>query len=332
MIHKEPPTKQGLYDPGYEHDACGMGFVVDLKGRKSHDIIEQALRILVNLRHRGAVGCEENTGDGAGILVQIPHEFFLKECAKLGIELPEPGHYAVGNVFLPTDPDSRRACEEMFEAEARNEGQEVLGWRDVPVDDSMIGPTAKIAEPSFRQVFIKRSADLPDGQGGLGFERKLCIIRKQSIRNIRSSGIQQARCFYISSLSFKTLIYKGMLSSTQLRPFYPDLHDPDFKSALGMVHSRFSTNTFPSWARAHPYRYLCHNGEINTLRGNMNWMQAREGLVLSKLFGKELSKLFPIAEPDCSDSGTFDNVLEFLLMSGRTLQESLMMMIPEAWQ
>ncbi len=332
MIHNVPPAKQGLYDPSYEHDACGMGFVVDLKGRKSHDIIEQALQILVNLKHRGAVGCEENTGDGAGILVQIPHEFFLKECVKLGIALPEPGQYGVGNVFLPTDDASRRVCEEMFEDQVRQEGQEVLGWRDVPFDDSMIGPTAKAAEPRFRQVFIKRSADLPDGHGGLAFERKLCIIRKQSIRNIRNSDIKQAKCFYISSLSYKTLVYKGMLSSTQLGPFYTDLRDADFKSALGMVHSRFSTNTFPSWSRAHPYRYLCHNGEINTLRGNMNWMHAREGRMKSSLFGQEdLEKMLPIIDVNNSDSGMFDNVLEMLLLTGRSIAHAMMMMIPEPW-
>jgi len=332
MIYSEPPAKQGLYDPNYEHDACGMGFVVDLKGRKSHEIVEQALQILVKLKHRGAVGSEVNTGDGAGILVQIPHEFFSRECAKLGIVLPEPGHYAIGNVFLPTNPDSRRACEEMFEDEVRREGQEVLGWRDVPVDDSMIGPTAKAAEPCFRQVFIKRAADWPDGKDELAFERKLCIIRKQSIRNIRNSGIEQSRCFYIASLSFKTLVYKGMLSSTQLRPFYLDLQDQDFKSALGMVHSRFSTNTFPSWARAHPYRYLCHNGEINTLRGNMNWMHAREGRMKSSLFGQEdLQKLLPIIDVNNSDSGMFDNVLEMLVLTGRSIAHAMMMMIPEPW-
>ena len=332
MTHKTPPTKQGLYDPSYEHDACGMGFVVDLKGRKSHDIVEQALQILVKLKHRGAVGCEENTGDGAGILVQIPHEFLLKECAKLGIVLPEPGQYGVGNVFLPTDDASRRVCEEMFEAEVRREGQEVLGWRDVPVDDSMIGPTAKNAEPVFRQVFIKRSADLLDGSDELAFERKLCIIRKQSIRNIRGSGVPQAEGFHLPSLSYKTIVYKGMLSSTQLRSFYLDLQDPEFTSALGMVHSRFSTNTFPSWNRAHPYRYLCHNGEINTLRGNINWMHAREGRMKSSLFGQEdLKKLLPIIDVNNSDSGMFDNVLEMLVLTGRSIAHAMMMMIPEPW-
>jgi glutamate synthase (ferredoxin) len=309
-----------------------MGFVVDLKGRRSHEIVEQALQILVNLKHRGAVGCEVNTGDGAGILVQTPHEFFQKECAKLGFALPEPGWYGVGNLFLPADEASRGECQRMFEAEVRVEGQEVLGWRDVPVDNSMIGPTAKATEPRFRQVFIQRAADLSDGPGGLGFERKLCIIRKQSIRNIRSSGIPGAEGFHITSLSYKTLVYKGMLSSTQLRPFYLDLQDPEFKSALGMVHSRFSTNTFPSWNRAHPYRYLCHNGEINTLRGNINWMQARERRMQSSLFGlDDLRKLLPIIDVNNSDSGMFDNVLEMLVLTGRSIAHAMMMMIPEPW-
>ncbi|MFN8004754.1 MAG: glutamate synthase large subunit [Acidobacteriota bacterium] len=332
MTGKEAPTKQGLYDPYYEHDACGMGFVVDLKGRKSHEIVQQALQILVNLEHRGAVGAEKNTGDGAGILLQIPHEFFQQECARLGFSLPAPGQYGVGNVFLPTDDESRRKCEELFEAEVRKEGQEVLGWRDVPIDDSMIGPTAQNAKPFFRQVFIKRAEELPDGHGGLGFERKLCIIRKQSIRNIRQSGLAQAPSFYLASLSCRTIVYKGMLSSTQLKPFYLDLNNPALTSALGMVHSRFSTNTFPSWARAHPYRYLCHNGEINTLRGNINWMHAREGRMKSSLFGQEdLQKLLPIIDTNNSDSGMFDNVLEMLVLTGRSIAHAMMMMIPEPW-
>jgi glutamate synthase domain-containing protein 2/glutamate synthase domain-containing protein 1/glutamate synthase domain-containing protein 3 len=336
MSHFGLPPKQGLYDPAHEHDACGMGFVVDLKGRRSHEIIEQALQILVNLEHRGACGCEKNTGDGAGILIQMPHEFLRRECAKLGIALPEPGQYGVGNVFLPTDERVRRECERLFEEEVRKEGQEVIGWRDVPFDDSMIGPTAKSAEPFFRQVFIKKSPSLAEAADGLAFERKLCIIRKQSIRNIRQwgrqSGAPQAEGFYISSLSFKTLVYKGMLNSTQLRPFYPDLHDPEMVSALGMVHSRFSTNTFPSWGRAHPYRYLCHNGEINTLRGNINWMHARESRMKSSIFGdEELKKLFPVIDVNNSDSGMFDNVLEMLVLSGRPIAHAMMMMIPEPW-
>jgi glutamate synthase (ferredoxin) len=325
------PHAQGLYDPAFEKDACGMGFVVDLKNRKSHEIIEQALQILVNLEHRGACGCEKNTGDGAGILIQIPHEFLKKECAKIGIDLPSPGEYGVGNCFLPRDGAARAEVERIFESFVREEGQEVLGWRDVPVDDSMIGPTAKAAEPFFRQVFIKRVNNFrdPDGQG---FERKLCIIRKRGIRGVRASGVAEAENFYLSSLSFRTLVYKGMLNSTQLRPFYPDLHDKTMVSALGMVHSRFSTNTFPSWNRAHPYRYLCHNGEINTLRGNINWMQAREARLKSDLFGnEELQKMRPVIDINNSDSGMFDNVLELLVLSGRSIAHAMMMMIPEPW-
>ena len=325
------PQKQGLYDPAHEHDACGMGFVVDLKNRKSHDIIQQALQILVKLEHRGACGCEKNTGDGAGILIQMPHDFLVRECEKRGIDLPLPGRYGVGNVFLPKDEASRKRCERIFEEVAREEGQEVLGWRDIPTDNSMIGPTALAAEPFMRQVFIKKGKvnETPDG---LAFERKLCIIRKRGIRKVRISGVKNAEGFYMASLSFKTLIYKGMLNSSQLGGYYPDLNDPLMVSALGMVHSRFSTNTFPSWHRAHPYRYLCHNGEINTLRGNINWMHARESLLRSDLFGnEELQKMRPVIDVNNSDSGMFDNVVEMLTLTGRSIAHVMMMMIPEPW-
>ena len=325
------PHKQGLYDPAHEHDACGMGFVVDLKNRKSHDIIQQALQILVKLEHRGACGCEKNTGDGAGILIQMPHDFLKRECEKRGIDLPLPGRYGVGNVFLPKDEASRKRCERIFEEVAREEGQEVLGWRDIPTDNSMIGPTALAAEPFMRQVFIKKGKvnETPDG---LAFERKLCIIRKRGIRKVRISGVKNAEGFYMASLSFKTLIYKGMLNSSQLGGYYPDLNDPLMVSALGMVHSRFSTNTFPSWHRAHPYRYLCHNGEINTLRGNINWMHARESLLRSDLFGNdELQKMRPVIDVNNSDSGMFDNVVEMLTLTGRSIAHVMMMMIPEPW-
>jgi len=325
------PPKQGLYDPAHEHDACGMGFVVDLKNRKSHDIIEQALQILVKLEHRGACGCEKNTGDGAGIMIQTPHTFLKKECEKLGMDLPLPGLYGVGNVFLPKDVASRKRCVKIFEDVVAEEGQEVLGWRDVPTDNSMIGPTALNAEPFMRQVFIKKGKvkETPDG---LAFERKLCIIRKRGIRKVRRAGIPNGETFYLASLSHKTLVYKGMLNSSQLGPYYPDLRDPDMKSALGMVHSRFSTNTFPSWNRAHPYRYLCHNGEINTLRGNINWMHARESRLQSALFGdEELQKMRPVIDVNNSDSGMFDNVVELLTLTGRSIAHVLMMMIPEPW-
>ncbi|HYE73494.1 MAG TPA: glutamate synthase central domain-containing protein, partial [Blastocatellia bacterium] len=325
------PPKQGLYDPAHEHDACGMGFVVDLKGRKSNEIIQQALQILEHLEHRGACGCEKNTGDGAGILIQTPHSFLKRECEKIGIDLPSPGLYGVGNVFLSKDEATRRRCEKIFEDTVREEGQEVLGWRDVPTDNSMIGPTALNAEPFMRQIFIKKGK-VNETADGLAFERKLCIIRKLGIRKVRKSGVKNAEAFYVASLSHKTLVYKGMLNSTQLRAYYPDLSDPLMVSALGMVHSRFSTNTFPSWNRAHPYRYLCHNGEINTLRGNINWMHARESRLKSELFGEEeLQKMRPIIDVNNSDSGMFDNVLEMLVLSGRSIAHAMMMMIPEPW-
>jgi len=327
------PAKQGLYDPQYEHDACGVGFVVDLKGRKSHDLVQQALQILVNLEHRGACGCEKNTGDGAGILLQIPHAFLVEECAKLGISLPAPGAYGVGMVFTPTDAHDRETCERLFEEIVRDEGQTVLGWRTVPADNREIGPTARASQPAFRQVFIGheplacRSAD----SDALAFERKLYVIRKRVEHAVKASDLGQRRMFYIPSLSSRTVIYKGMLNSDQLRMFYPDLLAPAVTTALAMVHSRFSTNTFPNWARAHPYRYLCHNGEINTLRGNINWMRARETMFASELFGDDLKKLLPVIDSTGSDSAMFDNALELLVLTGRTLPHAMMMMIPEPW-
>ena len=322
------PHKQGLYDPQYEHDACGVGFVVDIKGRKSHDIIRQAIQVLLNLEHRGACGCENNTGDGAGILLQTPHSFLAQECEKLKIDLPPYGQYAAGMVFLPTDLDSRQECERLFEEIVREEGQQVLGWRTVPVDDSHIGPTAKASEPVIRQIFIGRSEDIPDD---LAFERKLYVIRKRVRKAVKRSSIPQRGAFYIPSLSYKTIIYKGMLIADQLETFYPDLTDPAVESALALVHSRFSTNTFPNWARAHPYRYIAHNGEINTLRGNINWMHARESKFQSKLFGPDLHKILPVIDTDGSDSAMFDNALELLTLAGRSLPHAVMMMIPEPW-
>ncbi|HLN27125.1 MAG TPA: glutamate synthase large subunit [Gemmataceae bacterium] len=327
------PAKQGLYDPQYEHDACGVGFVVDLKGRKSHGLVQQALQILVNLEHRGACGCEKNTGDGAGILLQIPHAFLVEECAKLEVPLPGPGAYGVGMVFAPTDAHDRKTCERLFEEIVRDEGQTVLGWRTVPADNSEIGPTARASQPACRQVFIRyepsacRSADTDS----LAFERKLYVIRKRVENAVKASDLGQRRMFYIPSLSSRTIIYKGMLNSDQLRTFYPDLLDPAVVTALAMVHSRFSTNTFPNWARAHPYRYLCHNGEINTLRGNINWMRARETMFASELFGDDIKKLLPVIDSTGSDSAMFDNALELLVLTGRTLPHAMMMMIPEPW-
>jgi glutamate synthase (ferredoxin) len=322
------PPAQGLYDPAHEHDACGVGFVVDMKGRKSHSIVTQALTVLKNLLHRGACGCEVNTGDGAGILIQMPHAFLSRECAELGIALPALKHYGAGLVFLPRDPAQARRCQETFEAIIREEGQKVLGWRDVPTDDSPVGPTARSAEPAFKQIFIGRSPDIRDDTA---FERRLYVIRKRVEHAIWGSDLPERKFFYMPSLSSNTLIYKGMLSADQIETMFPDITDPAVESALALVHQRFSTNTFPSWPLAHPYRYLAHNGEINTLRGNINWMRAREALCGSPLFGDDLKKIFPIIIEGGSDSAIFDNVLEFLYMAGRPLPLAVLMMIPEAW-
>jgi glutamate synthase (ferredoxin) len=323
-----------LYDPQYEHDACGVGFVVDVQGRPSHDIVRKGIRILVNLEHRGACGCEKNTGDGAGILMQMPHRFLAAECDRINLRLPEPGEYGAGLVFLPTDPGERQRCERLFEKIVAEEGQKFLGWRTVPVDNATLGPTAQAAQPVIRQVFIGKQAQglRPVGSDDpLAFERKLYVIRRRVENAVKTSDIAQRNKFYVPSLSCKTLVYKGMLISTQLTEFYPDLLDPAVESALAMVHSRFSTNTFPSWSRAHPYRYLSHNGEINTLRGNINWMHARQSMFRSQLFGDDLAKVMPIIDADGSDSAMFDNALEMLVLTGRSLPHAMMMMIPEPW-
>src|SRR5262245_32115855 len=328
MTNATLPSAQGLYDPRFEHDACGVGFVVDLKARKSHDIVRKALAILLNLEHRGACGCEKNTGDGAGILLQTPHRFLAKEADRLGVRLPAPGEYAAGLVFLPTNKDDRAACKRLFEEVVREEGQHVLGWRDVPTENSPLGLTACAVEPTVRQILIGRAGAVADEAA---FERKLYVIRKRVEHAVRHSGLRQRKMFYVLSLSHKTIIYKGMLNSSQLAIYYPDLTDPAMETALAMVHSRFSTNTFPNWARAHPYRYLCHNGEINTLRGNVNWMHARESLFASGLFGDDIKKILPVIDQDGSDSAMFDNALEMLVLSGRSLPHAMMMMIPEPW-
>jgi glutamate synthase (NADPH) large chain len=334
--HRAPlitlPAKQGLYDPAYEHDSCGVGFVAHIKGHRSHQILIDAEEVLRNMDHRGACGCEANTGDGAGILTALPHEFLQRVVRQeLGAELPPRGQFAAGIVFLPRHEVERSKCKRAVEEIIAAQGQQLVGWRQVPTqtEKADIGPTAKASEPHIEQLVIAASG----GLSGDAFERQLYLIRKQASHRLRGdASLAEAKMFYICSLSTKVIIYKGMLTTEQLFRYFPDLAAPDYTSHLAMVHSRFSTNTFPSWDRAQPMRFMSHNGEINTLRGNMNWMHAREGLVKSKLFGKELPKLFPIVEPDCSDSGTFDNVLEFLQLSGRTLQESVMMMIPEAWQ
>jgi glutamate synthase (NADPH/NADH) large chain len=326
------PTKQGLYDPELEKDSCGVGFVANVKGVPSHQIVVDADTILRNMDHRGACGCEQNTGDGAGILVGLPDKF-LRRVAKstFGVDLPAKGLWASGNIFFPKIAAERDKCRRIFDRLIRSEGQTLIGWRDVPqqADLADIGPTARSAEPWTEQVFIQAAEGISPEE----FERKLYAIRKQASHMLRNdSTLEQASLFYVCSLSTKTLIYKGMLTPAQVVPYYPDLSEEDFETHLAMVHSRFSTNTFPSWDRAQPLRFMSHNGEINTLRGNINWMRAREGMAQSDLFGEELKKLFPVVEPMCSDSGTFDNVLEFLLMNGRTLQEAIMMMVPEAWQ
>jgi glutamate synthase (NADPH/NADH) large chain len=322
------PPRQGLYDPSFEHDACGFGFVVDLKARASHDIIRKALQVLLNLEHRGATGSEKNTGDGAGLLTQVPHGFLAARCRGLGIELPAPGAYGVGAVFLPQETASRQACERLFEGIVREEGQAVLGWRDVPTDDATLGPTARASQPVIRQFFVAKGEATSEGDA---FERKLYVIRRLVEKAVSRSAIPGRGHFYVASLSARTLVYKGMLNSDQLAAFYPDLRDEGLTACLAMVHSRFSTNTFPSWARAHPYRYISHNGEINTLRGNVNWMQARQRMFSSKLFGDDLKKVLPVIDTDGSDSAMFDNVLELLLLAGRSLPHALMMMIPEPW-
>src|SRR5580765_3538946 len=322
------PEAQGLYDPAHEHDACGVGFVVDIKGRKSHAIVSQSLTVLKNLLHRGACGCEVNTGDGAGITIQMPHAFLARECSRLGIALPAPGHYGVGLVFLPRDPAQAATCRSILEQTVSEEGQTVLGWRDVPTDDSPIGPSARSAEPVMVQVVIGRGAAVPDRSA---FERKLYVIRKRTEHTVRGSDLSERKYFYIPSLSANTLIYKGMLSADQIETMFPDVTDPLVESALALVHQRFSTNTFPSWPLAHPYRYIAHNGEINTLRGNINWMRAREALCRSRLLGDDLKRILPIVVEGGSDSAVFDNVLEFLVMAGRPLPLAVLMMIPEAW-
>jgi glutamate synthase (ferredoxin) len=314
------PPKQGLYDPQFEHDACGVGFVVDIAGRKSNDIVRRSLQVLVNLQHRGAKGCEANTGDGAGILLQIPHEFLKAECKKLGFDLPTPGNYGVGMVCLPRDSHSQRWGKEIVEAAIKRAGQTVIGWRDVPTNNEPIGDSAKAVEPVFKQVFIGRDAYLKSTDD---FERKLYLIRKR-IEKTTSE-------LYFGSFSARTVIYKGMLSADQMEIYFPDLTDSRIESALAVVHQRFSTNTFPSWSLAHPFRYISHNGEINTLRGNINWMRAREAQFQSELFGNDLKDLLPAIVDGGSDSAMFDNALEMLVMTGRSLPHAMMMLIPEAW-
>jgi len=323
------PQKQGLYDPAFERDACGVGFVANIRGEKSHDVVEKGLSVLLNLEHRGACGCDPESGDGAGILVQIPDALLRRECKARGFELPPRQRYAVGMLFLAQDPTAAARQAASFERAVEREGQALLGWRDVPHDPNAIGRLARAGLPRIRQVFVGargREADDADA-----FERRLYLIRRLVEREAGAESGGR-HFFYVASLSCRTIAYVGMLISTQIPRFYPDVTDPDFESALCLVHSRYSTNTFGAWDLAHPFRYLAHNGEINTIRGNQNWMHAREGTMASSLFGDDLKRLYPIVREGASDSARFDNALEFLVLTGRELPEAMLMMIPEAWE
>jgi glutamate synthase domain-containing protein 2/glutamate synthase domain-containing protein 1/glutamate synthase domain-containing protein 3 len=321
------PPKQGLYDPQFEHDSCGVGFIAHIKGHKSHDIVRHGVEILENLAHRGACGCDPETGDGAGILIQMPDAFFRKELAKNDIKLPALGDYGAGLVFLPTSLEDRNIIEKWTEHIIHEEGQKFIGWREVPHEPTKIGKVARSVMPAFKQLFIARGSKTPREN----FDRKLYVIRKRLWNKVYNSTLPQKNFYYFCSLNSHTMVYKGQLMSEQVDRFFPDLSDPVMVSAIALVHSRYSTNTFPSWSLAHPYRYIAHNGEINTLRGNINWIQTREKQFVSKAFGADLKKVLPIVVPHGSDTATFDNVLEMLVLCGRSLPHAMMMMIPEAW-
>jgi glutamate synthase (NADPH/NADH) large chain len=329
MSLRYPPGAQGLYDPSNEHDGCGVGFVAHIKGKKSHSIVEQGLTILKNLNHRGAVGWDPKLSDGAGLMIQLPDRFLREEMAARGVSLPPFGHYGVGMVFLPRDPASRFACEYEIERAIKDEGQVLLGWRDVPVDNSDLAEPAKRLEPVIRQVFVGRGAGVTVTDA---LERKLYIIRKSSGHAIQALALEHGREFYVPSMSARMLCYKGMLLATQVGEYYLDLKDQRVESALALVHQRFSTNTFPSWDLAHPFRMICHNGEINTVRGNVNWIRARQGAISSPVLGDDLQKIWPLIYPGQSDSASFDNALELLVMGGYSIAHAVMMMIPEAWE
>lgn len=328
MKHTVIPVRQGLYDPSFEKDACGMGFVAHIKGRASHDIVSKALTMLTNMEHRGGQGSEPNSGDGAGILLQIPHNFFEAEMRQFGYQLPEVGQYGVGMLFLTHDEEIRKAQEAQLARIIEDEGQQLIGFRDVPTYDEMLGKSAKEAKPFVRQVFIARSKEIA---ADIDFERKLYVIRRRAELAIRFGGAPEEDSFYVSSLSCRKIVYKGMLTTEQVGQFYLDLQDERLESAIALVHSRFSTNTFPSWERAHPFHFMIHNGEINTLRGNVNWMHARQSLFETPAFGDDLEKIKPIINPDGSDTAMFDNTFEFLYLSGRSLPHVAMMMVPEPW-
>jgi glutamate synthase (NADPH/NADH) large chain len=322
-------SRKGLYEPRFEHDACGVGFIADLNNVKSHEIVRKGIEILQNLDHRGARGAEKETGDGAGILVQLPHAFFLRECAKLGVTLPEPGEYAIGQCFLPKDKRTHVGARHVFRRALDELELDVLGWREVPTDRSTLGATAISGEPVVQQVIVRRPVSCRTQDG---FERRLFVARKYGTRMVRES-VQGTGAFYLCSLSSRTVVYKGMLTPAQVPAYFPDLLDESFESALALIHSRFSTNVLPTWPLAHPFRTLAHNGEINTLRGNLNWMRSREAIIASSLFTEdEIQKMRPITQEGSSDSGVLDNVVEFLMMGGRSLPHAMMMLIPEAWE
>ncbi|MGA8044577.1 MAG: glutamate synthase central domain-containing protein, partial [Terracidiphilus sp.] len=321
------PQPQGLYEPRNEHDACGMGLVASIRGEKSHEIIRKGLEVLINLTHRGAAGSDPETGDGAGILIQIPHVFFARECGELGMQLPEPGAYGVAMCFLPVDKHSRLQCEGLFERIAQAEGLTVLGWRDTPVNGDAIGREARASQPYIEQLFVGRPAGLDEE----AFERLLYRVRRHTENEMAESDIEGKEDFYIPSFSCRTIIYKGLMLAPQIEKFYFELANPLVTSALCLVHQRFSTNTFPSWKLAHPYRYVAHNGEINTIRGNVSWMNARQSVFESPSFGDQIEKLYPVVVSGGSDSASLDNAVEFLFQSGRSLPHVMAMLIPEAW-
>jgi len=324
------PECRGMYDPANEHDACGVGFVAHVKGQKSHGIVEQGLLILKNLDHRGAVGADPLQGDGAGILIQIPDRLYREEMAKQGVELPPVGEYGVGMVFLPQEAASRHACVEEIERSVAAEGQVLLGWRDVPVNREMpMSPAVRLTEPVMRQVFVGRGSDVFVTDA---LERKLYIIRRRAANAIKSLKLKHGKEFYVPSFSARTINYKGLLLATQVGVYFLDLQDERATSALALVHQRFSTNTFPTWDLAHPFRYIAHNGEINTVRGNVNWFKAREQAISSPILGDDLKKVWPLHYPGQSDSASFDNALELLVMGGYSMAQAVMLMIPEAWE
>ncbi len=325
MAH--PPSEpRGLYDPRWEHDACGIGAVVNISGRRQHAIVEHGKQVLLNLQHRGAAGADEATGDGAGMLLQIPHEMLAEEADRQQIALPEPSRYGVGMVFLPSHPQLRARCEEVLAATVTEGGLRILGWRDVPCDNRTLGDIARAAEPVVRQCFVSG-----EGLEDLDLERRLFVVRKQAEHRVRRQYGPAAADFYVASLSCRTIVYKGMFLAPQLFDYYPDLADPRVVTALAIVHQRYSTNTFPSWKLAQPFRMIAHNGEINTLRGNMNRLQGYEKVMSCPTLADDLSDLFPILEPGGSDSACFDNLMELLVRAGRSAPHSLMMMIPEAF-